>query len=66
MPWKMADATAKTSKADTPAAQEQWATVANKVLVDTGDDGRAIRSANAAVAARKKIDRKRSRAKSRP
>ena len=50
MPWSAADAKAKTHKADTPAKQKTWAAVANRVLEETGDEGRAVRSANAAVA----------------
>lgn len=53
MPWKMSDATAHTKKANTPGKKQQFATVANKVLKDTGDEGKAIRIANAAVAKNK-------------
>ena len=49
MPWKMSDATAHTKKANTPRKKKQFAVVANKVLADTGDEGKAIRIANAAV-----------------
>jgi len=42
----------KTKKAKSPKAKRQWSKVANKVLAETGDDARAIRSANAAVARR--------------
>lgn len=49
MPWKPSDAEKKTHKANTPAKKRQFAAVANKVLEDTGDDARAIRTANAAV-----------------
>ena len=43
------DARAKTHFADTPAIQRLWAEVANKTLEATGDEGRAIREANAVV-----------------
>ncbi len=38
--------------AKSPTAQRQWRDVANAVLAKTGDDARAIREANAAVAKR--------------
>lgn len=51
MPWTPSDGPSRhTKKADTPAAKKQWAAVANKVLADSGDDGKAVRIANAAVA----------------
>ena len=49
MPWSSSDARAKTHFADTPELQSLWAEVANKVLEATGDEGRAIREANAVV-----------------
>ena len=49
-PWTPADATRHTKKASTPKKKRQFAHVANKVLQSTGDEGRAIREANAAVA----------------
>lgn len=58
MPWTMASAYQKTKKASTPAAKNQWKTVANKVLAESGDDAKAIRIANAAVAKRKKAKSK--------
>jgi len=39
-----------TKKANTPAKKRQWASTANAVLEKTGDEARAIRTANAAVA----------------
>ncbi len=54
MPWTPKDATRFTKKADTPTAKRQFSEVANSVLKKTGDEGRAIRSANAAVGRRKK------------
>ena len=50
MPWTPEDARSHTKKATTPKAQRLWAEVANKVLKETGDEGRAIREANAVVA----------------
>lgn len=49
MPWDASDAEAHTKKASTPKKQRQWSAVANSVLERTGDDARAIRSANAVV-----------------
>lgn len=55
MPWTPDDGPARHSKkAKSPAAKKQWATVANKVLAGTKDEGRAVRTANAAVAKRGK------------
>ena len=50
MPWQSDDAPRHTRKADTEHPRRLWAEVANGVLADTGDEGRAVRSANAAVA----------------
>jgi uncharacterized protein YdaT len=50
MPWTAGDAERHTKKADDPRRQRMWAEIANSVLSDTGDEGRAIREANAAVA----------------
>jgi len=49
MPWNSKDATRHTKKADTSSKKRQFAQVANEVLSRTGDEGRAIREANAAV-----------------
>lgn len=54
MPWKMSDASRHTAKASTPKAKRQWSSVANKVLAESGDEGKAVRIANAAVKKRKK------------
>lgn len=54
MPWNPKDATKKTKAAKSPAAKKKWSTVANAVLKKTGDDGQAIRIANAAVKRGKK------------
>lgn len=53
MPWTAADAKAKTKKATTATAKRQWRDVADSVLAKTGDDGRAVREANAVVKRRK-------------
>lgn len=53
MPWTPKDASRKTKKANSPKAKRQWAHVADKVLAKTGDEGRAIREANAVVKRRK-------------
>jgi hypothetical protein len=50
MPWLPEDADRHDHKADTPSLQRLWAEVANSVLADTGEEGRAIRIANSAVA----------------
>lgn len=50
MPWLPEDAQRHTRKADTDRLRRLWAEVANSVLAETGDEGRAVRSANAVVA----------------
>ena len=50
MPWTFVSAKSHTHKADTPERQELWAKIANECLARTGDEARAIREANAAVA----------------
>lgn len=54
MPWTSRDATRHTKKANTPKKKRQFAHVANAVLASTGDEGRAIREANAAVGRKRK------------
>lgn len=54
MPWSKGEAKSFTHKAKSAVAQRQWKDVANKVLKETGDEARAVRSANAAVAKRKR------------
>lgn len=50
MPWNKNDGPARhTKKANTPAKKQQWASVANKVREESGDEGKAVRVANAAV-----------------
>ena len=50
MPWTSNDAETHTHKATTPTLKALWAKVANERLENTGDEGRAIREANAVVA----------------
>jgi hypothetical protein len=50
MPWTADDAERHAKKADSPNRQRMWTEIANSVLAETGDEGRAIREANAAVA----------------
>jgi hypothetical protein len=50
MPWRPEDAPRHTHKADTPHLRQLWSEVANNVLWETGDEGRAVRAANAVVA----------------
>lgn len=47
MPWKAADAERHMHAAK--GHGDQWSAVANSVLSSTGDEGRAIREANATV-----------------
>jgi len=63
MPWKPSDAFRHTHKATTAKKRRQFSHVANSILERTGDEGRAIRGANAAVrkSGRKKKGRSRSR-----
>lgn len=56
MPWTPDDAPRHTKKADTPKLRRLWSEIANQVLDATGDEGRAIREANAVVALRKRED----------
>ncbi len=49
MPWKPDDASGKTNKAKTSAEKKQWSSTANAVLKESGDEGKAVRIANAAV-----------------
>jgi hypothetical protein len=50
MPWTPNDAARHTHKATTPMLKELRAKVANESLERTGDEGRAVREANAVVA----------------
>ena len=53
MPWKPSDAV-KHNKHATGHHAKRWAAVANGVLRRTGDDGRAIREANAVIRGHKR------------
>lgn len=50
MPWKPGDASKHTKRATSAAKMRQWSTIANSVLEKTGDEAKAIKIANAAVA----------------
>jgi hypothetical protein len=50
MPWTANDAEKHTHKATTPELKELWAKVANESLERSGNEGRAIREANAVIA----------------
>jgi hypothetical protein len=50
MPWNPKEAERHTKKANDPKRQRMWADIANSVLSETGDEGRAIREANSVVA----------------
>jgi uncharacterized protein YdaT len=43
MPWTAEDAERHTKKADNAKRQRMWAEIANSVLAETRDEGRAIR-----------------------
>jgi len=58
MPWGPKDARRHDKDAVTAKKQRQWAHVANAVLKQTGDEGRAVRAANNAVRNPKQKDRK--------
>ena len=64
-PWGPGDATRFTKKARSAKKKRQFSHVANSILERTGDEGRAIRGANAAVAKRRKKKRFRGRSSSR-
>ena len=49
MPWGPGDANKKTHAANTFKKKRRWSDVANSVLKHTGDEGRAVREANAVV-----------------
>lgn len=56
MPWKAKDAKRHTKKIRGAKRSRQWAHVANSMLKRTGDEGAAVRAANAVA----KKSRKRS------
>ena len=49
MPWVPSDASRHTQQATSPKKQRRWRDVANGVLRATGDEGRAVREANAVI-----------------
>jgi hypothetical protein len=54
-PWTPEDGpTRHTKKANTPKKRRQWSDVANGVLAKTGNEGRAVREANAVVGRKRK------------
>lgn len=57
MPWKPSDASKHTKKAGSKTAKRMWAAVANKVLAETGNEGRAVRTANAVIKRAKALAR---------
>jgi len=56
MPWIPEDAQRHTQKATNWMLMQLWAKVANECLERTGDEGRAIREANAVVARQAEAD----------
>ncbi len=50
MPWTPEDAPRHTRKASAPRLRRLWAEVANAILMETGDEARAVRTANGVVA----------------
>ena len=52
MPWKPHDATRFNQGAQSRNVKNLWASVANETLRRTGDEGRAVRAANAAIKGR--------------
>ena len=54
MPWTSRSAGKHTKKAKSATAKRQWSHVANSVLAKTGNEGRAIREANAVVKRRRR------------
>jgi uncharacterized protein YdaT len=54
MPWKAGGAKRHTAKAKSLSQKRKWASTANAVLKESGDEGKAIRIANAVVKRRKK------------
>lgn len=63
MPWKPKDASKKTKKADTSAKKKRWSATANAVLQKTGNEGQAVRIANAAIKKAENIVSRAKRAK---
>jgi hypothetical protein len=64
MPWNSSDAKRHNKRAGkSKKRSKQWSAVANSVLEKTGDEGRAVRTANGVV--RKSGKRKKSRSSGR-
>lgn len=59
MPWTARDAKSHTRKANTSERAARWSSIANRVLRETGDEARAIRTANAAMAGKPKKEKSR-------
>lgn len=61
MPWTDSESTKHTKKAKSAKSKSQWRKVANSVLEKTGDEARAVRTANGVIkkSTRKKTNRKR-------
>ncbi len=54
MPWTASDGPHRhTKRANSPAKRKKWAAVANAVLKKSGNEGQAIRIANAMVKRKK-------------
>jgi len=49
MPWEASDAKRHTKKVNDQGDAEEWASIANGVLSESGDEGKAIRIANAHI-----------------
>ena len=58
MPWQASDASRHTHKATTAKEKRGWSEAANKVLRETGDEGRAVRTGNYVVNRIKAAERK--------
>jgi hypothetical protein len=56
MPWSANDAEKHTHKATTSELRELWAKVVNESLERTGNEGRAVRAANAVIARKARSD----------
>jgi len=54
MPWNSRDVSKHNRSVKSPKRKKQWKDVANSILSRTGDEGRAIRGANSAVAKSKR------------
>ena len=54
MPWEKKDATKHQKAAKSDADKRLWSAVANKVLHESGDEGKAIRIANAQINKKKR------------